>query len=181
MRVPRGVRLDPGGIGKGLAADLVAATVLADGAAGAVVDVGGDVRVAGTSPASGWRVDVDLSAGPATDGERATPRPAPDAKLALRTGGVATSSTRRRAWTRDGTVRHHLIDPATGAPAATRFVAATVVAGTAWWAEALTKAVLLADSIDAAERTLVEAGGCGLAVDRDGRRHTLAGVDRFLR
>ncbi len=168
VRVPPGVRLDPGGIGKGLAADLAAATLLADGAAGALVNVGGDVRVAGISPSGGWRIDVEL---PGMD----------DAALALQAGAAATSSTQRRTWVSDGAERHHLIAPATGAPAVASFVAATVVAGSAWWAEVLTKAVMLAESTDAAALTLAAGDAAALVLDRDGRQHVLAGMDRFLR
>jgi len=43
-------------------------------------------------------------------------------------------------------VRHHLIDPRTGAPSDTDVSLATVVAGEAWMAEVLAKAVVLAGS-----------------------------------
>ena len=117
-RLPVGTALDAGGIGKGLAADIVARELLADGAAGAMVSVGGDVRVAGDGPNGGeWQVAV-------SDGRQAVEL------LRLRDGGIATS----------GTV-HHQIDPATGLEAvAIRGVAsleqATVVGGSAAWAEA---------------------------------------------
>ena len=51
VTAPPGLTLDPGGIGKGLAADLVVAQLLAAGVAGALVDVGGDLACAGTAPA----------------------------------------------------------------------------------------------------------------------------------
>ena len=166
VRLPAGVHFDPGGIGKGLAADLVATKLVADGARGALVNIGGDVRVAGAAPPGGWRIDVDLPA-------------VADTGLVLQSGGVATSGTRRRRWVRDGQDAHHLIDPRTGAPAASPFVAATVVAGTAWHAEVLTKAVVLASSITAAAQALTDAEAAGLLVDADGRTHELAGLDRF--
>jgi len=166
VRLPAGVHIDPGGIGKGLAADLVATSLIADGATGALVNIGGDVRVAGTTPPGGWRIDVDLPA-------------ITDTGLVLRSGGVATSGTHRRRWVRDGHSQHHLIDPRTGAPAASPFVAATVVAGTAWRAEVLTKAILLARTITAAARVLTAADAAGLLVDDDGRTHELADLDRF--
>ena len=52
--------LDSGGLGKGLAADLVAEELVAKGAAGVLVNLGGDLRVAGEPPREdGWAVDVD--------------------------------------------------------------------------------------------------------------------------
>src|SRR4051794_37339552 len=55
VRLPAGTGFDPGGIGKGLAADMVAAETMARGAAGVCINLGGDVRVAGAGPAGeGW-------------------------------------------------------------------------------------------------------------------------------
>jgi thiamine biosynthesis lipoprotein len=131
--LPDGVGLDPGGIGKGLAADLVCTELLAAGAAGACVNVGGDLRVMGESPTGlGWCIDVE---GP-FDG-------VPIARVGLDDGGVATSSRMRRRWGSGTAARHHLIDPRTGDPATTRDPAVTVVAAEAWQAEVLAKATFL--------------------------------------
>ena len=59
VTLPLGVTLDPGGIGKGFAADLTAAALVEAGAAGALVDVGGDLSATGCPPAAeGWAVTV---------------------------------------------------------------------------------------------------------------------------
>lgn len=154
VTIPAGTSLDPGGIGKGLAADLVAEELLAAGAEGVLVDLGGDVRVAGTGPHDGgWVVDVEHP----LFGDRAL------LHLLLRDAGIATSSRLRRRWHRDGVPRHHLLDPATGAPTVGTLVAATVVAGEAWWAEALTKAAFVGglDAVHDASALLVDdAGTC---------------------
>ena len=50
VQLPTGTVLDPGGLGKGLAADLVVEELLASGASGALVSIGGDLRVAGEPP-----------------------------------------------------------------------------------------------------------------------------------
>src|SRR4029078_51858 len=52
VRLPAGTGFDPGGIGKGLAADIVVDEIRADGADGVCVNPGGDVRVDGPSPAT---------------------------------------------------------------------------------------------------------------------------------
>jgi len=62
---------------------------------------------------------------------------------------------------------HHVIDPTTGAPARTAAISSTVVAGEAWWAEALTKAALL-NGADA-PRLLDHLGTPGLVVLADGQ------------
>ena len=49
VTVPAGVVVDAGGIGKGLAADLTVAKLLAE-ASGALVSVGGDLAMAGIPP-----------------------------------------------------------------------------------------------------------------------------------
>jgi thiamine biosynthesis lipoprotein len=165
VRLPRGVRIDPGGIGKGLAADLVAAMLDTDGARGALVNVGGDLRTIGApEPDRHWTVDVEGT----------------DLHLRLGAAGVATSSSLRRSWRRDGRRRHHLIDPATGESSAMRFTAATVVAATAWRAEVLAKATVLSGTVAEAELMLRAAGAAALLTDDEGRVHRLAGIHRFL-
>src|SRR5437870_1539317 len=131
VRLPAGVGLDPGGIGKGLAADLVVAEALAAGAAGACVNLGGDLRVAGRPPegpsAAGktaWTVAVEHPASPE-----------PLALLGLHDGAVATSTTLRRRWTAGGQERHHLIDPWTGSPSTSGLTPAAVVTAAPWGAD----------------------------------------------
>ena len=167
---------DPGGIGKGLAADLVVEELMAAGAAGACVNLGGDLRVAGLPPDDGkppWVIAVE---DPFGDGGPHDPL----VRLGLNRGAVATSSCLKRAWPGDdGSPRHHLIDPRTGEPAASDAVAATVVAGTAWRAEALATAAVIA-GVDEGLVLLEASGVTGLVVDSNGRTHHAAGLDRYL-
>ncbi len=90
VTLAEGVRIDLGGIGKGRAADLVCDRLLALGALGACVDLGGDVRVAG-SPPEGLSWPVSVADPRCTDRDLAV--------LELLDGGVATSSRLRRRWT----------------------------------------------------------------------------------
>ena len=136
VRLAPGMRIDLGGIGKGLAADILAADLLRMGANGAYVCMGGDIAVAGDTPYDGW--DVPLHH-PDTD--------QPFDWYRLAAGGLVMSTPRMRKWQRaDGTTAHHLIDPATGAPADTDVVAVAVAALSAARAEALAKAVVVAGS-----------------------------------
>lgn len=153
VSLPSGVRLDPGGIGKGLAADIIAEEALARGAAGILVDIGGDIRVAGAGPADGaWIVDIDDPLRP----------DAPALHLAVNDVGIATSSRLRRHWMIDDEHRHHLLDPATGRPTATDVVAATVISGSGWWSEALTKALFVTGDLGAVP------GASALMIHTDG-------------
>lgn len=120
---PPGVELDLGATGKALAADLAAAAALeAMGEGGALVSLGGDLAVAGDVPDGGWRVLAadDSATPPETEGE----------VIAVRSGGVATSSTSVRRWQRGRVDLHHLIDPRTGLPAATPWRTVSVAAAT---------------------------------------------------
>lgn len=126
VQLPPTTAIDAGGIGKGLAADLVVEALLGAGAPGALVEIGGDLRAAGTPPESGWLIGID------------TARPE-RVSVAVESGAVATSTTKLRTWHDGGHDRHHLIDPATLEPSAVDAVSCTVIAGTAAWAEVFTK------------------------------------------
>jgi thiamine biosynthesis lipoprotein len=168
VTLPRGVGFDPGGIGKGYAADLVVAELLVEGAAGACVNVGGDLRVEGEAPGGGsWAVAVE---------HPLTGRPA--AMLGLRAGAVATSSRTRRAWGPQGDRGHHLIDPATGRSASSGLASATVIAAEAWQAEVLAKAAFVAGHRKGL--AILEANGTeGLLIDDAGAVHPSAALWRF--
>ena len=156
--IPPGLVLDPGGVGKGLAADLAVGVVLGAGARGAMVSVGGDLACRGEAPDdSGWLVDVEYPDDPVTVCRR----------LAIDAGGVATSSTRSRCWAVGGESRHHQIDPVTRRPSATDLATATVVAPTGWLAEVHATAAL-AFGADRFVRYLVGHGLDGVACTVDG-------------
>jgi thiamine biosynthesis lipoprotein len=122
VRVPAGVELDLGATAKAWAADRAARAIAAATHSGVLVSLGGDVAVAGAPPAAGWPIRIaddhaaELnSAGPV---------------VAIDAGGLATSSTSVRRWRTDGGVAHHLLDPRTGAPAATIWRTVSVAART---------------------------------------------------
>lgn len=128
---PPGVRIDPGGIAKGLLADLVGDSLA--GFESFAVDCCGDLRVGGTAGRT-RTILVDDPAG----GE-------PLHELRIADGAVATSGITRRAWTgADGRPAHQILDPASGQPAFTGVVQVTAVAPTGVLAETLAKSALLA-------------------------------------
>ncbi len=120
VRVPRGVQLDLGATAKAWAADRAAAAVHAATGTGVLVSLGGDIATAGEPPAGGWRVHV-------TDDHRAGAN-APGQTVAIRDGGLATSSVAVRRWTLAGVPMHHIIDPCTGAPVRSRWRTVSVTA-----------------------------------------------------
>jgi thiamine biosynthesis lipoprotein len=126
---PPGLRFDSGGIAKGLAGDIAAAGL--DRYSSYAVDCGGDLRVGGTD---GLERPVELI-NPLSG--RAV------SAFGLTQGAVATTGLSRRLWRHRGGFAHHLIDPATQAPAWTGLIQATAVAPTGVEAEALAKAAVL--------------------------------------
>jgi thiamine biosynthesis lipoprotein len=127
---PPGLRIDPGGIAKGVMADVVSER-LVDFPAFAV-DCCGDLRVGGVDA----RMRSILVDDPAGGG--------PLHELRISEGAVATSGITRRSWVDgEGRAAHQILDPASGRPAYTGVVQATAVAPTGLLAETLAKSALL--------------------------------------
>jgi thiamine biosynthesis lipoprotein len=106
IRVAGGVSLDLGATAKALAADRAATEASAAAGCGVLVSFAGDLAIAGSAPAEGWRIRV-------TDDHRSG-FDAPGQWISLSSGGLATSSTVVRQWRTDTGTAHHLIDPLTG-------------------------------------------------------------------
>jgi thiamine biosynthesis lipoprotein len=109
VTLPAGVELDLGSIAKAYAADRCARIAHDATGAGVLVSLGGDLAVAGPPPGGGWSLRI-------ADDHRAG-RDAPGPVVAIRDGGLATSSTTVRRWRAAGAERHHIVDPRTGLPA----------------------------------------------------------------
>jgi thiamine biosynthesis lipoprotein len=135
---PPGLKLDSGGLAKGLFADVLAGSL--DGHRSFAVECAGDLRLGGRG------------AGPRTvlvespfDGQVLH-------TFALRDCGVATTGIGKRSWLDErGHPAHHLLDPSTGRPAYTGVVQATAIAPTAVEAEARAKAAVLSGRENASD------------------------------
>ena len=157
LTVPAGSAIDLGGIGKGMAADIVAEELIEQGVAGVAVNLGGDMVALGTpSNDSSWFVGV------------ADPFDPKDQLMQLRLdcGGLATSGTTVRTFTGiDGSLRHHIVNPTTGRSSSTELVAATVLASDAATAEIFATAAMMGSAVAAVE--LVESVGLAGVFVRD--------------
>lgn len=122
VTLPAGVTLDLGATAKALCADRAARRASNETGCGVLVSLGGDMAVAGDAPAGGWPVRIS--------DDHASPIELEGPKVAVSSGGLATSSTTVRRWVRGGTAVHHLIDPATGLPAAEHWRTVSVAAAT---------------------------------------------------
>ncbi|MGD9695488.1 MAG: FAD:protein FMN transferase [Thermoleophilia bacterium] len=158
-RLDPGVAIDLGGVAKGDAADRACAILAKVGPC--LVDLGGDVAVAGTPEAGSWPVGVDC-------GSR-------ELSLALQRGGMATSGIDRRRRRGGDAVARHAVDPATGRPSRTDLLRATAVAGSAAEADALATALLIAGE-EAARDLATALGVPAVLVTADGRMALTGGL-----
>ena len=168
LRLPPGVRLDLGATAKAWAADRAAARITASTGCGVLVSLGGDVAVSGQPPGGGWRIRVQDISGRPED-----PPTGPSAVVAIRAGGLATSSTAARRWRRGGDVLHHILDPRTGLPAAPVWRTVSVAAATCTDANIASTAAIIRGR--AAPAWLTELGLPARLVDGAGRVHTVGG------
>jgi len=162
VALPEGASLDLGAVGKAWASDRAALAAAERIGAGALVACGGDVAVAGSDRADGWRVRVaeSVDAGVWQD-------------VLMFDGGVATSGTESRTWRRGGETLHHILDPSTGLPSISPWVMASVAAATCAGANAAaTGAIVLGDG---APSWLAAQGLPARLVHRDGSVVTVGG------
>jgi thiamine biosynthesis lipoprotein len=125
VTVPDGVLLDLGATAKALAADRAAATIAAVTGSGVLVNLGGDISVAGEPPEGGWLVGV----ADAATFDTTTRSAAISQAILIRDGGLATSSVLGRAWQRGDAQLHHIIDPRTGMSVSSCWRTVSVAAG----------------------------------------------------
>lgn len=135
VTLTHGAVLDLGATAKALGADRAALDAHRVTGCGILVGLGGDIALAGEPPPHGWavRVTEDRDAGSGEPGQLIT----------LRSGGLATSSSRVRRWRQGGEVMHHIIDPRTGAPAVSPWRTVSVAAASCVDANTASTAVLV--------------------------------------
>ncbi len=135
VRMPRGVSLDLGATAKAWAVDRAARAAYSSTQSGVLLSLGGDLVAVGPAPAQGWQIRV-------TDDHRSD-LSAPGQTVAIRCGGLASSSTTVRRWSHDGKTMHHLLDPQTGLPAQTPWRTVSVAAADCAQANIAATAALL--------------------------------------
>lgn len=160
-----GALLDLGAVGKGYALDRIR-EVLAEGEPeeqlAGVISLGGSVLTYGEKPdGSKWRVAV---ADPEHSGETI-------GYLELKGGWcVSTSGDYERFFEKDGVRYHHILDPATGYPAASGLRSVTVLSESGFLSDALSTACFVLGEKQGME--LAEKMGVGiLMVDERGEIH----------
>lgn len=168
LTVSTGTALDLGATAKAWTADHAARSLAARYGTGVLVELGGDLAVAG-GRAAGWTIRVAERAG--ADGQL----------VLIRHGGLATSTTTVRTWRHCDATMHHILDPATGLPADGPWRTASVAASSALAANvASTAAIVLGGR---AVEWLTARGFAARLVRQDGTVVTTPGwppVDRVF-
>ena len=125
--------LDLSAVAKGYAVDRVAEALADAGCGSFLVELGGELRVAGSGPGGRpWRVGVESPTGGA-----------PVATLAVYEGAIATAGNYRQTRRMGEREVSHVIDPRSGHPTAHGLASVTVVAATALVADGYATALLV--------------------------------------
>ncbi|MDR0381060.1 MAG: FAD:protein FMN transferase [Oscillospiraceae bacterium] len=164
-----GMGLDLGGIAKGYAADEANRLLDEAGVTHAILDFGGNVLLRGGHPeGKPWRVGIRKPV-PGEDGYACV--------LSLRDGTVVTSGGYERYFVaEDGAVYHHIMDPATGRPAETGLLSATIICDNSARADALSTACFVL-GLDGALALLGALDGVeGVLIASDRTIHTTPGL-----
>jgi thiamine biosynthesis lipoprotein len=134
VRLPAPAELDLGATAKAFAADRAARRAAATTGSGVLVNLGGDIAIAGESR-GGWPIGL-------ADDHTARPSEAMPV-VSIASGGLASSSTFVRRWTTAAGQRHHVIDPWTGASTKTPWRTVTVAAASCLDANTASTAALV--------------------------------------
>jgi thiamine biosynthesis lipoprotein len=155
VTMPKGTTLDPGGIGKGLSADLLIQQLMDQGAEGVLVSASGDVVTRGKSiDANSWKIGIEDPFNPGSEFE----------KIQITDGAVATSSAMKNTFENQN---HHLISTSTGESTVSNVATASVIAKTGANAEALTKIAFHREPYRAIE-LIEKLNGSVLIVEKNG-------------
>ncbi len=159
VTLPASIKLDFGGIAKGMAVDAVLEGLYQSGISSALVNAGGDLAVLGLPPsAEQWLVAV--------------PGQKQFWTIPLHHGAIATSGIAHRHWRQGNILRHHILDPRTGLPAQSDLWSVTVVADRCEQAEVAAKVAFILGSKFGAD-FLRRHRIAGLLVHEDGTWETV--------
>jgi len=148
--------IDLGGIAKGFIGDRIAEHLMLRGAAGALINLGGDIITAGNrQDGKPWRIALRDPFGEAEDRLGV---------FEISGLSVISSGTYERKFEKDGVTYHHILDPHTGYPVVSDIVSATVVSGNGMVGEGLATAAVLMGSARAREMFEKTPGFIGAAL-----------------
>lgn len=126
------MQLDLGAVGKGYTGDIIAGLLKEQGVASALLDIGGNIQMAGTKPdGSRWRLGIQNPFGEGSLGV-----------LECGDGAVVTSGNYERYFIGgDGKQYGYIMDPATGYPAESGLASVSIIAKEGRLCDALSTAI----------------------------------------
>ena len=134
--------LDLGGIAKGYIADQLAAFLKERGIESAVIDLGGNIVTIGVKPDGKlWHIGVEQ---PFSEHSKII------GSLAIGEASIVTSGIYERQFIENGELYHHILNPASGMPAESDVISATIVSESSAVGDALSTITILLGSEKAA-------------------------------
>ena len=162
-------------LAKGYGCDCVAATLARGGVRNYMVEIGGEIVVAGKSPRGDkWHIAVDKPIESATSEVHES-----QIIIALSDCAVATSGNYRNFRDNGSKRIGHIVDPTTGLPSETDVASATVIAHDCMTADAYATA-LMSMPADEAIRLATRLKLSVYLILKDGNTWTSQGFERFM-
>lgn len=160
VSVPAGAALSFGAVAKGCASNYAINAMRAAGVTSGVISLGGNVQTLGTKPdGSDWNVAIQ---DPNDTGDYI-------GYVSVGETAVITSGSYQRNFTEGGKLYHHILDPATGAPAETKLQSVTIVCSDGILADCLSTAMFVLGEADALSYWRTYGGFEMILVTTDGR------------
>ncbi len=174
LTMPDGMQLSFGAIAKGCAAQYAISALRSAGVESAIISLGGNVQTLGVKPdGTNWNVaiqdpnDTGSTVGYVSVGETAV---------------VTSGGYQRYFEDEDGVRYHHILDPATGAPANSGLLSVTIICPNGTMADALSTAMFILGEDDALEYWRTYGGFEMILITEDARVVATSGLyDTFQR
>ena len=155
-----GMRLEPGGIAKGWAADKTAAYLKSQGIESALINLGGNVLAVGSkNDGSAWRIGVQNPDNPRGDYLGI---------LEIRDRAVVSSGKYERYFVEDGIRYHHILSTEDGYPVENGIAQVSIISPSSMTADAMSTSVFslglerglaLAETVDDVETIIIMENG----------------------
>ena len=164
--------IDLGAVAKGYVADKITEYLESLSITGAIVNMGGDMRLIGTKP-DGSMFNIGIN-DPFDSGSVSM-------ALYLSDTSVATSGTYERCFEKDGVLYHHILDPQTGMPCDTDIRSVTVITKSATDADCLCTVCILKGSSQSLSLIERIPDTEAVFITNDGSVLTTSGAERLIR
>jgi len=156
----KGMKIDPGGIVKGYAADKAVEVLMSQEISAAIVAIAGDIRAFGKKPnGDSWKVGIR--------DPRSKELNKVFAVVELNNMAISTSGDYERYFIKNGVRYHHIINPKTGMPATKGLISVTVIGPLGRFTDPFATAIFIMGKNKGTE--MAEKAGYGtVIVDKNG-------------